>query len=398
MHAKAIVGLMLGDCLSSLHSKQAEAVRVGVSAALLGGHLSLSGLARRIHGPVALRHRVKRMDRLLGNNAIHEKRAEIYGALAAHWLCDVGCLLIVVDWSALTVDQRWHLLRASVAVEGRSVTLYEEVHPRCRQSSRWVHQRFLARVERLLPAGCRPIIMTDAGFRSTWFDAVDRRHWQWIGRIRNRDMVSIDGAPWQAAKHLYALANEHPQEFANVLHVRNRPTLRRFVLIKKSAKGRVRRTRFGQRCHSKHSLQIAKREREFWLLACSPGLEHLSPQAVVALYAQRMRIEQSFRDTKNQQLGMGLSEARSRTAQRYELLLMIGHLAGWLLRLIGEGAQQRQMALQFQSTCRSGRKEISVKTLANRVIQAGLHWLTPIHLRKALERLRLQAADACLAQ
>ncbi len=47
MHAKGIVGLMLKDCLSSLHEKRAEAVRAGVGAALQGGHLTLSGLAAR---------------------------------------------------------------------------------------------------------------------------------------------------------------------------------------------------------------------------------------------------------------------------------------------------------------------------------------------------------------
>lgn len=395
MHAKGIVKLMLGSCLSSLHEKQAEALRTSVCAAVEGGHLSLSQLARKLHSRVALRHRVKRMDRLLGNKAIHARRAEVYGSLARHWLSGLGPLLVVVDWSPLTKDQRWHLLRASLAVEGRSVTLYEEVHPRHRLNSRWVHQRFLGQLRRLLPEGCAPIVMTDAGFRSSWFDSLERRHWQWIGRIRNRDRVSMDGAPWQAVKKLYEMATEQPREFAHVLHVRNRPTPRRLVLVKKAPKGRVRQTCFGLRCHSKHSQQVAKRESEPWLLACSAGLAHLTPSAIVALYAQRMRIEQSFRDTKNSHLGMGLSDARSRSAQRFEMLLMIGHLASWLLRLIGESAQQKQLTLRFQSTGRRNRKEISVMTLATRVTQAGLQCLTPPMLQQALERLRNQARMAC---
>jgi hypothetical protein len=132
MHAEMIVKRMLKDCLCSLHEKQAEAIRAGVVGALEGGHLSLSRLAQQIPGETALRHRVKRMDRLLGNEAIHGKRREIYGRLADGWLDGIGVLLVVVDWSPVTADQKWQLLRASVAVEGRSVTLYEEVHPRHR--------------------------------------------------------------------------------------------------------------------------------------------------------------------------------------------------------------------------------------------------------------------------
>lgn len=394
MHAKGIVGLMLKDCLSSLHAKQAEALQVGVGAALRGGHLSLSGLSRRLEGAVALRHRVKRIDRLLGNDAIHAERTEIYGALARHWLRQIEHVLVVVDWSDLTDDQQWHLLRASVAVEGRSVTLYEEVHPRHRLASRWVHQRFLAKLARLLPAGCTPIVMTDAGFRSPWFDALSRRHWPWLGRVRNRDLVSIDGGAWQKAKDLYAMATEQPQEFVNVLHVRKHPVRRRFVLVKEASKGRIHRTSLGQRCRSKRSLQCARREREPWLLACAPELDHLSPAAIVALYAQRMRIEESFRDTKSERKGMGLSGTRSRSAPRLELLLLIGHLAAWLLRLIGESAQQCQLALRFQSTGRTDRKEISVMTLASRVVQEQMQWLTATRLRLALDRLRMQVQEA----
>jgi hypothetical protein len=57
---------MLGDGLLALHEKQAEALRAGVVAAVEGGHLSLSQRAQQLPGEVALRHRVKRMDRCWG--------------------------------------------------------------------------------------------------------------------------------------------------------------------------------------------------------------------------------------------------------------------------------------------------------------------------------------------
>lgn len=205
-----------------------------------------------------------------------------------------------------------------------------------------MHQRFLGRLERILPAGCTPILLPDAGFRSSGFDTVDRRHWQWVGRICNRDLVCAEGEPWKPAKSLYALAGEEPQAF-HVRDVRKHPATRRRALVKRAAKGRVSRTRFGRRRVSKVSLAAGNREREPWSLVCSSGFTHLSPAAIVAFYTHRMRIEQEFRDTKNERLGMGLHVARSRSAQRFEMLLLIGYLAAGLLRLIGESAQQRQM-------------------------------------------------------
>jgi len=395
MHARKIVDGFLGACLSCLHAKQAEAVKVAVCSALEGGRLSLSQLARSTTSATAMRHRIKRIDRLLGNKALHAARAAIYHGVAEQWLAGIAQVLVVIDWSDVTTDQQWHLLRASVAVEGRSVTLYEEVHPQRKYGDRGVHRRFLARLARLLPADCAPIIMTDAGFRSTWFDLVAQRRWQWVGRIRGKDMVSMAGCPWRRCSEVYVEATSQVQEFANARYVRSHPTACRLVLVKREAKGRSRRTRLGKRSRARTSLKAARSGREPWLLACSPGLAHLSPEAIVTLYAQRMRIEQSFRDAKNERGGMGLSASRSRSGKRLEMLLLIGHLTGWLMRLIGECAQQCQMQLQFQSVGRLDHKEISVITLARRVIDAGGDWLRRLHLADALPALREQAQAAC---
>jgi len=395
MHARKIVDGLLGDCLSCLHAKQVEAVKAAVCGALEGGRLSLSQLARSIDSPTAMRHRIKRIDRLLGNAGLHESRTMIYQGVARQWLAGIDQVLVVIDWSDVTADQKWHLLRASATVEGRSVTLYEEVHPQRKYGDRDVHRRFLARLAKLLPVGCAPVIMTDAGFRSTWFDLVTQRHWQWIGRIRGKDMVSIAGHAWRRCTEIYAEAKPHAQAFADVFYVRSHPTACRLVLIKREAKGRSRRTRMGGRSRAHSSIKAARGAREPWLLACSPGLAHLSPQAVVALYAQRMRIEQSFRDTKNERGGLGLSASRTRSGKRLEILLLIGYLAGWLMRLIGESAQQCQMHLQFQSVSRLGHKEISVLTLARRVIDAGAVWLNRLRPGDSVSSLRHQAWGAC---
>ena len=110
-----------------------------------------------------------------------------------------------------------------------------------------------------------------------------------------------------------------------------------------------------------------------------------------------MRIEQSFRDIKNEWGGLGLSASRSRSGKRLEILLLIGHLAGWLMRLIRESAQQCQMPLQFQSLCRLGHKEISVPTLARRVIDAGPGWLRRLRPKDSINLLQQQVQEACHA-
>jgi hypothetical protein len=127
----------------------------------------------------------------------------------------------------------------------------------------------------------------------------------------------------------------------------------------------------------------------------SLGLRHLNADAIVRLYSQRMRIEQSFRDTKNLRVGLGLEVARSRSKQRLEMLLLIAHLASFAQRLIGECAKQRQIELQFMSSRRVGRREISTLTLGRRIINAAPHYLGQLLPWKAIPPLAKQAAYSC---
>ena len=395
MYAKKVSKGLLGHCLSSLHAKLAEAVDAAVGGALGGGHLSLSQLARSVKSAVAVRYRVKRIDRLLGNASLHSARLDIYRKLAARWLSGLDNVLVLIDWSDATTDQRWHLLRASVAVEGRSVTLYEEIHPQRAYGNLEVHRRFLACLAKLLPVACQPLIITDAGFRSTWFDLVTDRHWPWIGRIRGKDMVSISGGPWRRCTEVFQDATPQIQVFAKARYVRSHPTACQLILTTRVSKGRHRRTRMGKQSRSRSSLKAARGAREPWLLACSPGLSILDGAAIIAIYAKRMRIEQSFRDLKNERLGLGFSAARSRSAKRLEILLLIAHLSSWLMRLMGECAQPCQMQLHFQSVPGLDHKEISVLTLARRVIDAGAEWLNRLRPNDAVPLLHRQAKEAC---
>jgi len=397
MHAGSIVARVLGPCLNGLHAKRAAACQRAVIAVLLGASLSLSAIALGVRSATAYRHRIKSVDRLLGNTGLHATRGSVYAGLAARWLTGMRQVLLVIDWSDLTPDQSWQWLRAGVAVEGRSVTLYEEVHPQRRLANPKVHQQFLARVAELLPAGCQPIVMTDAGFHAPWFKAVAARGWAFIGRIRGRELVQRDAGLWMRGTALYEQATERPRDLGLHTFVRSNPIQVRLVLVKLPARGRHRLNIYGQPRAGRTSGNCARAARDPWLLAVSGRLDHLTANTIVRLYAQRMRIEQSFRDTKNLRLGQGLNITRSRTRERLQMLLLIGHLAAFVQRLIGEEAQAHQLQLNFMATCRTTRAEISVLTLARRILlsMAPSDWLDRLAPWAAIPPLRAQAINAC---
>ncbi len=74
---------------------------------------------------------------------------------------------------------------------------------------------------------------------------------------------------------------------------------------------------------------------------------------------------------------------------------MIVHLASFVQRLIGESAKQQQLELGFTATRRVSRREISVLTLARRILDAAPHYLRHLLPWNAIPPLTEQARRAC---
>ncbi|WP_257999783.1 transposase, partial [Xanthomonas oryzae] len=54
---------------------------------------------------------------------------------------------------------------------------------------------FLQQLRALIPDDVRPILVTDAGFRTPWFRAVSAMGWDWVGRLRGRTQVKPQDVP-----------------------------------------------------------------------------------------------------------------------------------------------------------------------------------------------------------
>ena len=70
---------------------------------------------------------------------------------------------------------------------------------------------------KVLPRDCKPIIVTDAGFKTPWFRSVLAQGWDFVGRTRLPNFYSVDGESWQCITHLYKKATQHAQAFVGTL-------------------------------------------------------------------------------------------------------------------------------------------------------------------------------------
>ena len=174
MHALTILQRCVAPLLAVIHRRRLGVLLEAVAATVSGPRLTLTEIGRRFGGGSELRHRIKRADRLLGNRHLRRDAKSVYAALARMLLAGVAEPLIVIDWSDLKEDQSLHLLRASVPVGGRSLTLYEEVHPQSNLGNRQVQHRFLQQLKALLPTTAEPIIVADSGFKIPFYRELER--------------------------------------------------------------------------------------------------------------------------------------------------------------------------------------------------------------------------------
>jgi len=354
----------------SIHSKRLTALFSGVDSLLRGATLTVTSLGRSLHSSALTKHNIKRMDRLLSNTKLQSERMDIYKA-TAHYLCRSNPQpVILVDWSDLIERERLMLLRAAIAVEGRSVPIYEAVYTLRQYNSPRIHMRFLKELKSLLPEGCSPILITDAGFRGPWFKSVEALGWYWVGRIRNSIKYRLlSRKRWRYTTDLYYRANKKPTYLGTAELSHKCPYLCHLHLFKK---GRTKRhTCRSVEHYRKHSSSTVfkKQQRDPWLIATNLTPNIFSSKRIMALYGKRMQIEECFRDLKSDKYGFGITVSRSKSIERLNLLLLIGALATLCLWWVGCHAKRQQWHRHFQANTVTDRNVLSTLFLAAAVLR-----------------------------
>lgn len=368
MHARKVSHKIIDNACAWMHAARRKVLAEAVLAAVKERRLTVTSLGRALESTVKEKHCIKRMDRLIGNEHLFHEARDVYLSFTRLIIGNSQRPVILVDWSDLDPYKRHYLLRASVALEGRAMTLYEEVHGLDTKEKPATHRTFLARLKTILPDACRPIVVSDAGFRTPWFKQVEKLGWDWVGRIRNRHMLRHnETSTWFDSKELYADATSTPDYLGVMQMTRNNPLHSHFVLYKGKPKNRSKVTCHGTRARSKHSEQCARREREPWLLASSLPVTAKLAKRVVELYRTRMQIEEAFRDVKSMRFGIGFELCLSRSAQRLQNLLLIAMITHFVLWLLGIAARNSQQHLDYQANTITHRNVLSAIYLGLRV-------------------------------
>ncbi|ECM4800033.1 IS4/IS5 family transposase [Salmonella enterica] len=364
MSARQVCQNFFCGALAPFHKYRQNALLDATIALINGASLTLTSIGRYLPGTAQVKNKIKRVDRLLGNVSLHHDIPLIFRNIISMLTNRLSLCVIAVDWSGYP-SQEYHVLRASLICDGRSLPLLSWIVPSEKQQNAKVQQAFLNTLFEAVNPKARVIIVTDAGFQNDWFRHIKSLGWDFIGRIRGNVRMRLDskGEYWFRRQELQA--STKPEYLGPGMLARSKYTrCDGHFYLPKGRKNKCSLCGIARPSQIKDARSAAK---EPWLIFSSTN--NFKPREIMKLYSRRMQIEQNFRDEKSERFGFGLRASYSRSAERVLVLSLLATLSTIVLWLIGYHAENQGLHLRYQANSIKTRRVISYLTLAENVLR-----------------------------
>lgn len=355
-----------------IHSTRLASLVGAVEGVLHGRRLTLTGIGRSSVGKVQVKHKIKRIDRLIGNPHLHRELLSCYKALAELLIGNKKHPIILVDWSTVDNHNNFHVLKASVAYDGRAITIYDQVEYKDRPKKEFnnSHDQFVENLSKIFPENCKPIIVSDAAFIAKWFKRIEAKGWYWVGRLRGLVKMREPGADnWTTCQEMFTKATFTPQDLGEHTLSKKNPLSCHLYIYKNKKKGRKCKNKDGSIKKINVKKDYSRCNKEPWLLASNLPKSTQVAKKVVRCYQMRMQIEETFRDVKNHRYGIGIRETLSTTKERIAVLLLIGALALLVYGILGRVGYQSGMQMSFQASTIKNKRVLSFWFLGQQIYE-----------------------------
>lgn len=310
--------LWLDGHFQSIRRSRRKALACAVYGAMQMRGSGVLALGRAMAGPSSPKHRIKRVDRLLGNTQLEVALA--FKALFAVLRGPDRHPVILVDW---TDRHAFKQLVFALSKDGRAlpflwVTIEKGDFEAPNQGVEIDAERqALELLGSICPAKVTPIIIADRGFgNARWLDDIQNRGWYFVQRL---------------AKNHYL----QTREFIGVL---SELGIRRGWKARDWGWGTLGEQQTGWM----RLVTIYDRHAQGpWYLVTN--LKNTGENAVVALYAKRMWIEAMFRDLKSRKWGLGIDQVQLSDTARTTRHFLIVAMAYILLCAFGAIAETKEL-------------------------------------------------------
>jgi len=334
-------------------------------AHLVAGAMKMKGvgvlaLGRAMDGPVEAKHRIKRVDRFLGNEEV--ELLEISKALFDALRGPEEHPIVLVDWT----DRRaFEQLVFSVTKDGRSMPFLAFTIKSTRFEVETDGPKIAAEKEALrqfhaiCPPNIRPIIVADRGFgNERWIGQIAKWGWGFVQRLSKQHYVETEQ------------------------HIGTLPELgmRKGYRPKDWGWGTMGDNKEEDKTRLRLVTVYDREAEEPWYLVTN--IEDAEPKRIVGLYKKRMWTEAMFRDLKNRKWGLGLDPVKLTTVQRTAIHFMIVILAYLLLCAFGAFAEVQNFGKGLKANTVK-KRVLSLAAIGNHFID----FIGRITVKMAIEKL-----------
>lgn len=300
------------------------------------------------------KHGVKQVDRLLSNEKVSP------WSLAKSWIAMlVGPreeVLVALDWTDFDKDDHTTLVASLITKHGRATPLlWKTVKKSTLAGSRNDYEdELLEHLRDSMPEALSVTILADRGFG-------DQKRYRKITDLGMHYVIRFRECILVTDK----LGNSKPA--AEWLTANGRAKMHKDMAVTTD-------------CYIVPAVVLVhdKRMKDAWCLATSR--KDKTAGEIVKWYGKRFTIEETFRDTKNGHLGMGLSATHIRNEARRDRLIFIAAIAHMLVTLLGAAGEKCGLDRTLKSNT-SAKRQLSL-------YNQGLHWYMAIP-RMREERLRI---------
>lgn len=362
--------LHLEDCCPEIHINRLQAVMDVATGIQHSKRLSIASIGRHLESDAQVKHRIKKVDRLLGNKHLYGELATIYKGLSHYvfkYIAQDKVAPIVIDLCYLKDDHDIQMLSAEVATQGRTLPLYREVFEKGELKGR--EKEFITQVSGCIPEGREVLVIMDAGFGDEWFAAIESKNWYWLVRARGGKYLKLSKeGEWREASELFEEIGPRAKCYEEAYITKSHP--RPCRVVTKRGSGVSQRKKPAKLPRNYHSANgnYQRLAKEPWVLATNAPIKYNTTQILNA-YKKRMQIEESFRDIKNPRYGLGGRSIETRCIYRWGIFMLLAAIAQITLWIIGVIGHSQGYQKVFQSNTVKDKKVFSYFYLGQLIVE-----------------------------
>jgi hypothetical protein len=368
MKIQDILREVLQEQCPKVHNNRLDAVLDIAQGLRESQNLSMAAIGRKLSGEAKVKHKIKKVDRCLGNKHLHEELHDLYRGMSYFLFEHIKHLRensIVIDLCYLKDDRMIQMLSAQLCTRGMTLPLYQEVFTDGELKGRT--EVFLTKLMELIPRDKEVIIIMDAGFHVEWFKLIESHGWNWVCRVRQGKAININDE-WISIKDYIPMIDSITKDRGMILLTERHKYSCRLVTTRKAPKKRKQKISRNKTSSKIANGSYSQAAKEPWILATNLSSKTHKASEIVALYSKRMQIEEAFRAIKSHQFGLSARYIRTLDVKRWAILMLLAAIvliSYWVIGVIGHYNGMQKI---FQVNT-SNERQFSYFTLGKLIIE-----------------------------